>query len=27
LRVGTMVRCRVRRAGPTTVIGDHCSPR
>jgi hypothetical protein len=27
LQVGTVVRCRVRRAGPTTVIGDHCTPR
>jgi hypothetical protein len=27
LVVGAAVRCRVRRAGPTTVIGDHCTPR
>jgi hypothetical protein len=26
-RVGATVRCRVRRAGPTTIIGDHCTVR
>src|SRR3954463_5921824 len=26
-RVGAAVRCRVRRAGPMTIIGDHCTPR
>jgi hypothetical protein len=25
MRVGDKVRCRVRRAGPSTVIGEHCS--
>lgn len=27
LKIGTAVRCRIRRAGPTTVIADHCKPR
>lgn len=25
VEVGTKVRCRVRRAGPTTIVGDHCA--
>jgi hypothetical protein len=27
LRVGTKVRCRIRRGGPMVVIGDYCAPR
>lgn len=27
LRIGATVRCRIRRAGPTTVMGDHCALR
>lgn len=27
LRVGAKVGCRIRRGGPTVVIGDHCTPR
>jgi len=25
LRVGAQVGCRIRRGGPTTVMGDHCA--
>ena len=25
LHVGSAVRCRIRRAGPATVFGEHCS--
>jgi hypothetical protein len=27
LQVGAAVRCRIRRAGPATVFGEHCVPR
>ena len=27
LQIGTAVRCRIRRAGPTTIFGERCAPR
>jgi len=27
LQIGAAVRCRIRRAGPTTVLGERCMPR
>src|SRR5215216_1430059 len=27
LQIGAAVRCRIRRAGPTTVLGERCTPR
>jgi len=27
LQVGAKVRCRVRRGGPTVVLGEHCAPQ
>jgi hypothetical protein len=27
LKIGTAVRCRIRRGGPATVFAEHCTPR